>query len=101
MKKIIKLPENVKIRILHTETGKYVAELIDYNVFTEADSLCELDFLINDLICVYFDVPKKMRKNIKYVLPEFKPNLLTSSSSCTNYQKYLLGKMIDGKIIWN
>lgn len=101
MKKIIKLPEDIKIRILRGETGKYIAELVDYDVFTEADSLCELDYLINDLIYTYFDVPKKMRKNIKYILPEFEPNLLTSSNNYISYQKYLLGKMIDGKVIWN
>lgn len=101
MKKIIKLPENIKIRVLRGEMGKYIAELIDYNVFTEADNLCELDYLINDLIYIYFDVPVKMRKNIKYILPEFKPSLLTSSSNYMNYQKYLLGKVINGKSIWN
>ena len=50
------LPKQVKVKIL--KEGKvFIAELEELNAFTEADSLADLDFMINDLIFAAFDVP--------------------------------------------
>ena len=54
-----KLPQSIKVRIIKTKEGVFIGELVEYDVFTEANSLQELDFNINDLICSFFDVPKK------------------------------------------
>ncbi len=62
-----KLPQSVKVKIFQGKSGAYIAELPEYEIFTEADSSFELDFLINDLIYAYFDVPKEIQKFIRYV----------------------------------
>jgi len=61
------LPEQIQIKILeHTSGMAYFAELPEFDVFTEADSLEDLGAMINDLIYELFDVPKKIQHQIKY-----------------------------------
>lgn len=61
------LPRIIKVRIIKTPEGNLIADLPEYeNVFTQAESIEQLDFNINDLILAYFDVPKKYHKDIWY-----------------------------------
>lgn len=61
------LPQVIKVRIIKTKEGNYIAELQEYgNVFTQAEGLEQLDFNVNDLIRAYFDVPKEYHKYIWY-----------------------------------
>lgn len=64
---ILQLPERIKVHISKGSSGIFIAELPEYDISTEADSIWEIDDLINDLIWVYFDVPKEFRKEIRYV----------------------------------
>lgn len=63
----ISLPKSIKVKVLKGQSGCFIAELPEYNISTEADSVIEIDELVNDLIYVYFDVPKEFRKEIRYV----------------------------------
>ena len=67
---IRQLPERIKVHISKGSSGVFIAELPEYDISTEADSMWEIDDLINDLILVYFDVPKEFRKEIRYVPEE-------------------------------
>jgi len=67
---IRQLPERIKVHISKGSSGVFIAELPEYDISTEADSMWEIDDLINDLIWVYFDVPKEFRKEIRYVPEE-------------------------------
>lgn len=60
------LPQEIKVRVHKSKHGKYIAELIEYDVFTESESPRELLNLINDLVYELFDVPKKYQKFIFY-----------------------------------
>lgn len=60
------LPEEIEIKIIKTKQGNYIAELTDYDVFTQAKSFEELPYLVNDLIYTYFDIPKEVQKHIWY-----------------------------------
>lgn len=64
---ILKLPERIKVNIIKGSSGVFIAELPEYDISTEADQFCDVDYLINDLIWVYFDVPEEYRKAIRYV----------------------------------
>lgn len=64
--KVPKLPTLIKVKIIKTKEGSYIAELPEYDIFTEADSPLELDFNINDLIYTFFDIPKKYHGKIVY-----------------------------------
>lgn len=68
MDKILKkLPNVIKVKIVKTPSGNYIAELPEYdNVFTQAETKDILEFNINDLIMAYFDVPKKYQNQIWY-----------------------------------
>lgn len=66
MKKQFNLPEEIEVKITKTENGNYIAELVEYDVFTQANHFEDLRFLVNDLIYTYFDVPKKIQKDIWY-----------------------------------
>jgi len=68
MSKILeKLPNIIKVNIIKTASGNYIAELPEYgDVFTQADCLDQLDFNINDLIMAYFDIPKRYQNKIWY-----------------------------------
>ena len=62
-----KLPQRISVRILKTAEGNYIAELPEYDgVFTQASSLEELNYNINDLVMTYFDVPRKYHHLIWY-----------------------------------
>lgn len=65
-KKLFKLPKVIKVKIIKTKEGIFIAELPQYDIFTEGESLFELDYLINDLIYTFFDVPKKYHGKIVY-----------------------------------
>ena len=60
------LPQVIKVKIEKTLNGKYIAELPEYDTFTEVDNREELDFYINDLIYCIFDIPKKDQKKLWY-----------------------------------
>lgn len=66
-KQILRLPERIKVHLTRGASGVFIAELPEYDISTEADQFCDLDFLINDLIWIYFDVPEEYRKAIRYV----------------------------------
>ncbi len=59
--KIPQLPNSIKVDIKKGESGCYLAYLPEYDIFTESDSLEDIDFQINDLIYAFFDVPKKLQ----------------------------------------
>lgn len=61
------LPHKIQARILRGKSGVFIAELPEYDVSTEADTLWALDDQINDLIFTLFEVPKKFQKLIRYV----------------------------------
>lgn len=75
--KVIDLPDTIKVNIVKTKLGKYFARLPEYDVFTESDSLEELDFFINDLIFTFFDVPKVMQSKVIYRAKKERPTDLT------------------------
>ena len=62
-----KLPQTITVKIAKTVEGNFIAELPDYEeVFTQASNWEQLDFNVNDLIMVYFDVPKEYHHYIWY-----------------------------------
>ena len=79
MNKYANLPNKIKVRISKGKSGSLIAELVDFDAFTEADGWRELDYCINDLIFSYFDVPETVRDLIRYSsqpkLGKDKPNL--------------------------
>lgn len=64
--KLPKLPQKIKVKIYKDDSG-YVAELLQYNIHTEASSKEELEYMINDLIYEYFGIPRKYQHMIRYV----------------------------------
>lgn len=60
------LPSRIKVKIVRGGSGSYVAELPEYDIHTESESLSGLDYMINDLIYVYFDVPRKLWGKVWY-----------------------------------
>ncbi|OGM05411.1 hypothetical protein A2125_00505 [Candidatus Woesebacteria bacterium GWB1_43_5] len=71
----VDLPKQIKVKVSQNKKGGvFLAELPDYDVFTEADTFSGLIFMVNDLIYTFFDVPKKLRGKIWYS-PPLKTNL--------------------------
>lgn len=69
MGKKISLPSKIKVKVIQEKSGNYFVELPEYDAFTEASSVTELIFNVNDLIYTYFDVPKKDRGKVWYEPP--------------------------------
>lgn len=61
-----KLPEQIRVSISR-EDDVFVAELPEYDTFTEAHSLDELHAMINDVIYELFQIPKNLQKQINYI----------------------------------
>lgn len=101
---VSQLPEMVKVKVMRGKTGVFIAELPEYNALTEADTLGELDFYVNDLIYTLFGVPKEWHGKVRYMpvpkpaskqLPQlsisgYKPIRLNKFSTTEFYQHYLL-----------
>lgn len=65
------LPNKIEVKVMkNPRTGVFIAELPEYDIFTESDSFNELIFQVNDLIYTYFEVPKKSHGNIWYMPPQ-------------------------------
>lgn len=62
------LPDKIQVEIKKGESRHLLlAELPEYNIFTEARDLNHLFLQVNDLIYTYFDVPKKYQKQIWFL----------------------------------
>ena len=89
---ILQLPEKIKVVLIKGSSGTFIAELPEYDIFTEADSIGELLLSINDLLYEYFDIPKAMQGTFTYKpkqTEEAIPNRTNVPLSIV-YQQYLL-----------
>lgn len=60
------LPRRVQVRVKNTTEGGFVAELPEYGIFTQASTVPELVYMVNDAIFTYFDVSVEDRKHLPY-----------------------------------
>jgi len=89
MNKIPNLPDKIRVKVTKGGTGVFIAELKDFDIFTEADSEQELILNVNDLVYTYFDVPKSKRSVILYHPPLlFRTRVKRSIPSSLVFQKY-------------
>ena len=61
------LPAKIQVKISKGEMGAWIVEVPEFDISTETESLLDIDFLLNDLLYVYFDVPLEDRKRVRYV----------------------------------
>ncbi len=90
--RILQLPEKIKVVLIKGSGQTFIAELPDYDIFTEADSIDQLLFSINDLLYEYFDIPKAMQETFMYKPKEATENIPNRVNVPLNitYQQYLL-----------
>ncbi|MFH1289497.1 MAG: hypothetical protein ABIH88_02135 [Patescibacteria group bacterium] len=102
MKKILspRLPAVIKVKIIKTKEGSYIAELPKYDIFTEADSLLELDYNINDLIYTFFDMPKKYHGKIVYRKVIRKTSDLEKLNIPSAFKVFCTPDLYDDKSSW-
>lgn len=67
LEKRLNLPSSIQVNISKGTSGVWIANLPEYDIFTEADNIWEIDNLINDLVFTYFDVPKELQASVRYV----------------------------------
>lgn len=60
------LPNKIKVKIIKGKSGCFIAEIPQYDISTEADSIPELQFNINDLLYAYFEIPKELQGKVWY-----------------------------------
>jgi len=94
IKKIAHLPQVINTRIVKVSSRGYVAELLEYGVHTEADSLEELDYMVNDLIYAYFDVPKAFWGRVRYERKELTPDPAIPSNRKLSYEQFFSSQLI-------
>ncbi len=87
----VMLPERIKVKFFKGKSGVWIAELPEFDISTESDSLLQIDELLNDLIFVYFDVPIQQRKSIRYVRvePERNINEKTLEKGLSYFEKFI------------
>ena len=62
-----KLPESIQVEVSKGTSGSLIAELPEFDIYTEAEDPNDLFFQVNDLISTYFDIPKKYQEKINFV----------------------------------
>ncbi len=88
MENITMVPRQITVKVIRDVSGVYIAELPDYNAHTEAETIHELYFQVNDLIYGIFDIASEHRKDIKYA-PESDSKPSKSLSSNVFFKKYI------------
>ncbi|MBI5452160.1 hypothetical protein HY945_01745 [Candidatus Gottesmanbacteria bacterium] len=88
-----KVPKEIEVKIVKTKGGNYIAELVKYDVFTQAKSIEELPFLVNDLIYTLFDIPKKMQSHIWF--QPVRQNPLTKVENISLHYQILASQKFD------
>lgn len=87
---ILSLPHQILVKLSPGEkSGVIIAELSDYDVFTEMDSLLELDDQVNDLIYTLFEVPKEFQKAIRYEPIRSKKEISTDLGRQLTFLKFI------------
>jgi len=81
------LPTKIKVKIVRGSSGSYVAELPEYDIHTESDSESGLDYMINDLIYAYFDVPRSLWGKVWY--KEIKTDSKVDLQKLLLYRQYI------------
>ena len=66
-----KLPRSLRVHVEKGVSGALLAELSDLNVYTQSDSLNDLFEQINDLIYEYYNIPKKVQENVRFIPTRF------------------------------
>lgn len=90
MDKVLPLPHTILVKLSPGEKrGIIIAELVEYDVFTEVDSLLELDDQINDLIYTLFEVPREFQKSIKYEPIKPKKEITTGLGKQLTFLKFI------------
>lgn len=87
MSNVVRLPSEIKVKIFQGKSGKWIVELPQFDLFAQADSPLEFDFLINDLMYISFDVPKGLQKYIRYVAK--KPAERAGLKDLLMFQKFI------------
>ena len=85
----LRLPTVIKVKVVKGKEGGYIAEMPEYDMHTESDSLSGLDYMINDLIYAYFDVPKKYWGKIWYRAQEARPRPEIVLKKLLQYQQFI------------
>lgn len=67
MNNITELPNKILVKIMRDKSGVFVAELPEYDLHTEADTIWDLISNINDIIKLYFDIPKDKLSGIVFI----------------------------------
>ena len=66
---LLKLPRKIAVEIKKGESGRFLAYLPEFDIFTEATDPSHLIFQVNDLIYAHFDVPKKYQAEVRFYPP--------------------------------
>jgi len=90
--KDLSLPEKIRVHIVKGKSGVYIAELPEYDIHTEAECESALDFMINDLIYAYFNVPKVLWGRIIY------RKLLQKPNPQMDIQSFMIRQFIDSSL---
>lgn len=60
------LPEKIKVKVKKCSHDKYLIELPEYDLHSQADRQENIEELVNDLIYCYFDVPENLQNKLYY-----------------------------------
>ena len=60
------LPDKVSANIKIGKTGRFLISFPELDTFTECERKEDIDDFVNDLLHCYFDIPKKIRRGIKF-----------------------------------
>lgn len=88
MNKVTQLPNKITVKILK-EQNVLIAELPEYDLHTEADTIWELVSNVNDIIKLYFNIPSESQTGIIYFPPIGNREPEVTQISSIDFLKYL------------
>jgi len=82
------VPAKVKVKVFRGKSA-WIAEIPEFDLHTEADSPIELEFMVNDLLFTFFDVPPRYRRQIRFVPEKPREAIDISDKKSLIFQKFL------------
>jgi len=86
---ILHLPSEINVNVFMGTSGEWIVEIPKYDLIAQSDSLLEVDYWVNELICVHFGIPKKIQGFIRYVPKKLPQQVEGKSKTSSKFEKFV------------
>lgn len=88
----VQLPSKINGKIFKGSSGKWIVELPKYDIVAQVDSESDIDYMVNELVFVHFNLSDKFKQVIRYVRKNFSKEPQQAKSSPVLFKKFVASR---------